>query len=143
MADRVAEAMQSLYAVGPDEFMATRAQLVADAKAASDKAAATEIGKLRKPRVAAWAVNLAAREAADVVAALTDLGERMRSAQSRLDAATLTGMRRERDEAVEAFVAAATSVADTYRRASSCDETPAVNACRSTNSVPTHSPALS
>ncbi|MFC8502412.1 hypothetical protein ACFUC1_08630 [Pedococcus sp. NPDC057267] len=108
MADRVAEAMQDLYAVGPDEFMATRARLVADARAASDKAAATEIGRLRKPSLAAWAVNLTAREAEDVVADLVDLGERMRSAQSRLDAAALTGMRKERDATVEVYVRAAT-----------------------------------
>lgn len=116
MADRVAEAMQDLYAVGPDEFMATRSRLVADAKAASDKAAATEIGRLRKPSLAAWAVNLTAREAEDVVADLVDLGERMRSAQSRLDAAALTGMRKERDATVEVYVRAATrAVSDAGR----------------------------
>ena len=116
MADRVAEAMQDLYAVGPDEFMATRSRLVADAKAASDTAAATEIGRLRKPSLAAWAVNLTAREAEDVVADLVDLGERMRSAQSRLDAAALTGMRKERDAAIEVYVRAATrAVSDAGR----------------------------
>ena len=116
MADRVAEAMQDLYAVGPDEFMATRSRLVADAKAASDKEAATEIGRLRKPSLAAWAVNLTAREAEDVVADLVDLGERMRSAQSRLDAAALTGMRKERDATVEVYVRAATrAVSDAGR----------------------------
>ncbi|MDU0313601.1 hypothetical protein RKE38_07865 [Phycicoccus sp. M110.8] len=116
MADRVAEAMQDLYAVEPDEFMATRSRLVADAKAASDKEAATEIGRLRKPSLAAWAVNLTAREAEDVVADLVDLGERMRSAQSRLDAAALTGMRKERDATVEVYVRAATrAVSDAGR----------------------------
>lgn len=116
MADRVAEAMQDLYAVGPDEFMATRSRLVAEAKAASDTAAATEIGRLRKPSLAAWAVNLTAREAEDVVADLVDLGERMRSAQSRLDAAALTGMRKERDATVEVYVRAATrAVSDAGR----------------------------
>ena len=116
MADRVAEAMQDLYAVGPDEFMATRSRLVADARAASDKAAAAEIGRLRKPSLAAWAVNLTAREAEDVVADLVDLGERMRSAQSRLDAAALTGMRKERDATVEVYVRAATrAVSDAGR----------------------------
>jgi hypothetical protein len=116
VADRVAEAMQDLYAVGPDEFMATRSRLVAEAKAASDTAAATEIGRLRKPSLAAWAVNLTAREAEDVVADLVDLGERMRSAQSRLDAAALTGMRKERDATVEVYVRAATrAVSDAGR----------------------------
>jgi hypothetical protein len=108
MADLLAEAMQALYAVGPDEFMATRGQLVAAAKAGSDKSVASEIGKLRKPSVAAWAVNLTARVAPDVVDELVDLGAQMRQAQSRLDALALTGMRKERDAAVDAFVAAAT-----------------------------------
>ena len=116
MPDRVAEAMQDLYAVGPDEFMATRSRLVAEAKAASDRTAAAEIGRLRKPSLAAWAVNLTAREAEDVVADLVDLGERMRSAQSRLDAAALTGMRKERDATVEVYVRAATrAVSDAGR----------------------------
>ena len=119
MADRVAEAMQTLYAAGPDEFMATRARLVAAAKAGSAKGVASEIGKLRKPSVAAWAVNLTARVAPDVVEELVDLGAQMRAAQSRLDALALTGMRKERDAAVDAFVAAATdAVNDAGRRLS-------------------------
>jgi hypothetical protein len=111
VADRVAEAMQSLYAVEPDRFMTARSELVAKAKADGDAAAAKEIGKLRKPSLAAWAVNVAAREARDAVDGLLDVGERMRSAQSRLDAKALTELRPERDKAVEAFVAAATAVA--------------------------------
>ena len=52
----------------------------------------------------------------DVVADLVDLGERMRSAQSRLDAAALTGMRKERDATVEVYVRAATrAVSDAGR----------------------------
>jgi hypothetical protein len=99
--------MQTLYAAAPDAFMAVRSSLVAEAKAAGEGPAAREIGKLRKPSLAAWAVNLTARTAPDVVAALTDLGEQMRSAQSRLDTAALSAMRGERDAAVDAFVRAA------------------------------------
>jgi hypothetical protein len=104
--DALATAMQSLYAAAPDAFMTTRSALVAEAKAAGDGSAG-EIGKLRKPSLAAWAVNLTARSAPDVVAALTDLGAQMRSAQSRLDTAALSAMRGERDTAVDAFVRAA------------------------------------
>jgi len=107
MPDRLAQAMQALYAAGPDEFMALRKRLVAEAKADQDKAVGGEIGKLRKPSVAAWAVNLVARTAPDVVEELVDLGGQMRDAQSRLDATALTGMRKDRDAAVEAFVRAA------------------------------------
>jgi hypothetical protein len=105
--DILAAAMQSLYAAAPDAFMAARSALVAQAKAAGEGAAASEIGKLRKPSLAAWAVNLTARVAPDVVAELTDLGAQMRSAQSRLDTAVLSAMRGERDVAVDAFVRAA------------------------------------
>jgi hypothetical protein len=110
--DRLAQAMQTLYAAGPDEFMALRKRLVAEAKADQDMAVAGEIGKLRKPSVAAWAVNLVARTVPEVVDELVDLGGQMRDAQSRLDATALTGMRKERDAAVEAFVRAATVAVD-------------------------------
>jgi hypothetical protein len=102
--------MESLYAAAPDDFMAARSALVAAAKAARDTSAAAEIGKLRKPSLAAWAVNVTAREAPDVVAVLTDLGIQMRTAQSRMDAGSLTALRGERDAAVDGFVRAAVDV---------------------------------
>ena len=114
--DLLAQAMQSLYAVGPDEFMAARTQAVAAARAVADKEAAAEIGKLRKPSLAAWAVNITARAEPDVVAELVDLGARMRAAQGRLDTATLTSMRPERDRVVEAFVKAAVRSAEELGR---------------------------
>jgi hypothetical protein len=117
MPDRLAQAMETLYAAGPDEFMAVRKRLVAEAKADQDKTVGGEIGKLRKPSVAAWAVNLVARTAPEVVDELVDLGGQMRDAQSRLDATALTGMRKDRDAAVEAFVrAAAVAVGQEGRR---------------------------
>jgi hypothetical protein len=105
--DRLAAAMQALYAASPDDFMGLRTQAVAEARAAKDKESAAAIGRLRKPSVAAWAVNLTAREAPHLVEELLDLGERMRDAQSRLDTATLTGLRPERDRLVGGFVDAA------------------------------------
>jgi hypothetical protein len=107
VSDHLATAMQSLYAAAPDEFMAARSALVAAAKAAGEAEAAAEIGKLRKPSLAAWAVNLTARTAPDVVSALTDLGVQMRAAQSRMDTGSLTAMRGDRDAAVDSFVRAA------------------------------------
>ncbi len=117
--DPLATAMQSLYAAAPDEFMTARSALVAAAKADGQASTASEIGKLRKPSLAAWAVNLTVRTAADVVATLTDLGAQMRDAQSRLDTGTLSSMRGERDAAVDGFVRAATeSVASAGRKLS-------------------------
>ena len=116
MPDRLTEAMETLYAAGPEEFMALRTRLVATAKEEGDKAAAAEIGKLRKPSVAAWAVNLVARADPDVVEELVDLGGQMRDAQSRLDTTALTGMRKDRDAAVDGFVRAAIAAADDQGR---------------------------
>lgn len=114
--EALAGAMQSLYAAAPEEFMATRSALVAEAKAAGEAPAAAEIGKLRKPSLAAWAVNLTARAAPEVVSELTELGAQMRSAQSRLDTSALSAMRGERDAAVDGFVRAAVDAAQEVGR---------------------------
>jgi hypothetical protein len=100
----LAAALRSLYAVPPEDFVAERRRLVAAEKADGDPAVAKEIGALRKPSLAAWAVNLLAREAPDLVDGLADLGGRMRAAQGRLDTATLTSLRPERDQLLEEVV---------------------------------------
>ncbi|NNM48141.1 hypothetical protein [Knoellia koreensis] len=114
--DALGEAMQRLYAVEPDEFMALRKSVVAEVKAAGDAATAKEIGQLRKPSLAAWALNVVARERVEVVEDLADVGERMRGAQSRMDTAALTGMRGERDAVLATLVEAATDVAAAHDR---------------------------
>jgi hypothetical protein len=109
-------ALRAVYATVPEDFMAVRKALVAEAKADGDKEGAAAIGRLRKPSTAAWAVNLLAREEPELVEELVDLGGRMRSAQSQLDAATLTSLRPERDRVVAAVVGAASRlVADAGR----------------------------
>jgi hypothetical protein len=109
-------ALRSVYAAVPEDFMAVRKSLVAEAKADGDQEGAAAIGRLRKPSTAAWAVNLLAREEPELVGELVGLGVRMRAAQSRLDAATLTSLRPERDRLVAGVVAAAARVvADTGR----------------------------
>jgi hypothetical protein len=100
-------ALRTVYAALPDAFMAVRKGLVAQAKGDGDAAGAAAIGRLRKPSTAAWAVNLLAREEPGLVEELVDLGVRMRTAQSRLDTATLTSLRPERDRVVAGVVAAA------------------------------------
>lgn len=109
-------ALRTVYAAVPEDFMAVRKSLVADARADGDKEGAAAIGRLRKPSTAAWAVNLLAREEPELVEELVALGVRMRAAQSRLDTATLTSLRPERDRLVAGVVGAATRVvADTGR----------------------------
>ena len=125
MADKAADsavlaaALSSLYAVPPEEFMAERKRLVAAAKADGDAGMAKEIGALRKPSLAAWAVNLLAREAPDLVDGLADLGGRMRAAQGRLDTGTAPALRPARDQLlVEVVRTTVQLVADTGRTCS-------------------------
>jgi hypothetical protein len=106
----LAAAAARVYAVAPEEFLPLRTELVKAAKAAGDKELAAEIGRLRKPSVAAWALNLVAHQGSPVLTQLAELGERMRSATSRLDVAELAAARPERDRVLAALVAAAAEV---------------------------------
>jgi hypothetical protein len=95
-------AVQQLYGAGLGEFTATRAALVAEAKAGGEKELAAQVGALRKPTVAAWALNLAVRELPDELEAFHDFAELLREAQRTLDADQLRLLSRERARRVDA-----------------------------------------
>ncbi|MDG6110219.1 TolC family protein [Dactylosporangium aurantiacum] len=84
MDDALAAVVARLYAVPPEEFVAVRAAEVARARQARDTRLAAAVGKLRKPTVAAWLVNLLAHERPDLVGELLELGEQLRDAQREL-----------------------------------------------------------
>jgi len=96
-ATALSAALAELYAVTPDEFVATRTRLVQEAKAAGDVALAKALGRARRPTVAAWAVNAVVREHPDQAERLQELGDRLRAAQAQLDVAAMTELRKERD----------------------------------------------
>ena len=98
-------AVQQLYAVLPGQFVALRSQLVAEAKAAGDKELATAIGALRRPTVAAWAVNHFVRAHPDELEELRSFAELLREAQRTLDADQLRVLGRERARRVDALTA--------------------------------------
>lgn len=121
--EAITAAATRVYSVPPEEFMATRTELVKAAKTDGDKALAAEIGRLRKPSVAAWAVNLLAHQGHSTLAALSDLGGRMRSATSRMDVAELTSLRPERDRLLgDVVAAAAAAVSDGGRTLSAAGQ---------------------
>lgn len=80
-------AARDLYARPPGEFVAARSALQKAARADGRRDVATLIGKLRRPTVAEHALNLAAREANDLVAQLRTAHEAATTAQ----AAAITG----------------------------------------------------
>ncbi|WP_420752518.1 hypothetical protein [Rhodococcus sp. O3] len=97
------EIADELYGVDPNEFVAARDEYVAQAREAGDRDTAAVIGKLRKPTVAAWLVNLLARDRADELAALLDLGDALRKAQRRLSGSDLRKLSNQRRHAVGAL----------------------------------------
>jgi hypothetical protein len=83
--DRVQAAADQLYAADPAEFTDRRSDLVAQARADGDQAAARAIGALRRPTRAAWVVNQLARADPGAVDRLGRLGDELRAAESALD----------------------------------------------------------
>lgn len=104
-------AVDELYAAPAEEFVRTRSRLVAAAKAAGDKPMALDLAAMRKPTVAAWAVNRLVTQRGEDADRLVDLAERMRAAQQALDGALLKELSRERTELLEELVAAVSEVA--------------------------------
>ncbi|WP_330252046.1 hypothetical protein OG874_39030 [Nocardia sp. NBC_00565] len=100
-----------LYGFAPAAFVAARAARVAEAKDASDKELATAIGKLRKPTVVAWTVNLLARAAPDDVEALLRLGAALRAAQRELSGEQLRALTAQRQQVVNALAKRAGALA--------------------------------
>ena len=82
--DAVAEA---LYAGDPAAFVAARDAAAKQARAAGDRELAASIKALRRPSVAAWYVNLAARASLVSLREWLSLGADLRAAQSTLDTA--------------------------------------------------------
>lgn len=96
-------AVEQLYAAPPAKFTPLRSELVAQAKSAGEKELAASIGALRKPTVAAWAVNHFVREHADELEEFRSFAELLREAQRSLDADQLRVLGRERSKRVDAL----------------------------------------
>jgi hypothetical protein len=113
MAQVPTEIADRLYAAPPETFVAERDTAVADAREAGDRELATAIGKLRKPTVAAWLVNLLALRRPDLVADLAELAGQLRAAQRDLRGDELRELSAQRRAVVSALVQQARAVAVT------------------------------
>ncbi|MFI5780249.1 hypothetical protein [Nocardia sp. NPDC051570] len=100
---RLEDVLRELYGTDPGEFVRARAAQVKAARASGDKDLATAIGALRRPTVAAWAVNLLAREAAQEVGGLLNLGAALRDAQRSLSGDRLRALTAQRQQVVNAL----------------------------------------
>jgi len=77
-----ARAPEDLYGLPLEEFTPARDALAKELKSDGRKEEAAEVKALRKPTVAAWALNRASREHPDAVAALRAAGADLRQAQT-------------------------------------------------------------
>lgn len=105
-------AAEELYALPPADFTSARNQRAKDAKAAGDKELAQQIGRLPKPSVAAWVVNLLARKRPSIVEGVIGLGDSLREAQEDLDRQKLTALNRQRQELLRAVAGEGAALAE-------------------------------
>ena len=91
---------------------------------AGEKDLATSIGALRKPTVAAWAVNHFVREHGDELEELRSFAELLREAQRTLDADQLRLLGRERAKRVDALADRIAEVAAAGRPEARCRRRP-------------------
>lgn len=76
------EALDQLYDAAPEEFVAVRKRLAKELKADGRADDGDHIAKVRKPTVAAWALNRLARDHRRDIDLLLDSGHRLRQAQA-------------------------------------------------------------
>jgi hypothetical protein len=103
--------IDELYGAPPERFTARRDELAKEAAAGGDKDLAATVRSLRRPTAAAWVVNSLARQAPEAVAALVELGQRMREAQSILSGTQMRALSRERQQVLAGLVGRATALA--------------------------------
>jgi hypothetical protein len=80
------EGVEALYAEPPDRFVAARNELAARLGSGGDLPAAKQVTALRKPTVAAWAVDRLARDRPRELEALIAAGKDLASAQRQVAA---------------------------------------------------------
>lgn len=93
-----------LYGLPPSEFTATRNQRAKQARADGDRELAEQIKRLDRPTTSAWLVNQVARQLADHLAPLIDLGRELREATANISGEELRTLTRQRHELVHALV---------------------------------------
>jgi hypothetical protein len=84
-----------LYALPLDRFTAARDQLARRLKANGDEDGARQVSVMRKPSVAAWALNRVSREHPDAVARLLESHRLLREAGTRKEVEAASRQRRE------------------------------------------------
>jgi hypothetical protein len=100
----LADIAVELYAVKPDEFIAARDEHVRRARESGRASLAKAVAALRRPNQSAWLINQLARDQAEAVDELFDLGDSLRAAHQHGDGAELQKISAERRKAEAALI---------------------------------------
>ncbi len=106
--DELAAIADRLYAGSPEAFTDARN---AAARECGDKELAARVKKLKKPTVAAWAVNLLVRRESEQIDSVLELAASLRAAAEALDATELRALNRQRRQLTNALATSARSLA--------------------------------
>src|SRR6188768_3484779 len=106
--DELTEIADRLYGGSADGFTEARN---AAAREVGDKALAAQVKKLKKPSVAAWAVNLLVRRESTQIDSVLELAESLRAAAEALDGNELRALTRQRRQLTTALASTARSLA--------------------------------
>lgn len=97
----MADALDELYEVKPEEFTALRTKLAAAAKKRGDADTAKQISAARKPTTAAWVVNRLAIREPQTSARLGTLGEQLKEAHTAMDGDRIRELSRQQRRLVD------------------------------------------
>jgi hypothetical protein len=103
----MADELDDLYEVKPEEFTALRTKFAAAAKQRGDADAAKQISAARKPTTAAWVVNRLALRDNGIRTRLARLGERLKEAHSAMDGEAIRSLSAEQRRLVDDVARAA------------------------------------
>jgi hypothetical protein len=103
----MADELDELYEVKPEEFTALRTKLAAAARQRGDADAAKQISAARKPTTAAWVVNRVALRDQELRSRLAGLGERLKDAHTAMAGDRIRELTREQRRLVDDVARAA------------------------------------
>lgn len=109
--NELAAVADTLYAGSADDFTEARNQAAKQVQDSGDKELAARIKKLKKPSVAAWAVNLLVRRESGQIDSVLGLAEQLRAAAEALDGTELRALTRQRRQLTNALASTAKSLA--------------------------------
>jgi hypothetical protein len=104
-------AVGELYGLPPEDFLAARRGLAAQAKADKETGLAKAIESIRKPTAAAWAINQLVRARPADIDRLVELAAGLHDAQEKMDGAAMKSLGRERTTLIDELVRATAEVA--------------------------------